>query len=123
MTRGIMASRIERLRRKTFIIIFGTQTRAGKLFDIVLIWAILLSVIVVILLSVPGITPVLRYVEWFFTILFTLEYSLRLWSIKNKAHYAFSFWGIIDLLAVLPTYLSLHYPGGHFLLVIRIIRL
>lgn len=114
---------IKRLRRTTFVIIFGTQTPAGRWFDIALIWLILLSVITVMLMSIPGAGAWLRYVEWTFTGLFTLEYLLRIWSVPHRRNYVLSFWGIIDLMSILPTYLSLLYPEGHFLLVIRIIRI
>lgn len=113
----------KRLRRTTFVIIFGTQTPAGRWFDIVLIWLILLSVITVMLMSIPGAGAWLRFIEWSFTGLFTLEYFLRIWSAPYRRNYIFSFWGIIDLMSILPTYLSLFYPEGHFLLVIRIIRI
>ncbi|MGC8865245.1 MAG: ion transporter [Bacteroidales bacterium] len=113
----------KRLRRIIFVIIFGTQTPVGRWFDIVLIWLILLSVITAMLMSIPGAGAWLRFVEWIFTGLFTLEYLLRVWSIPHRRNYIFSFWGIIDLMSVLPSYFSLVYPEGHFLLVIRIIRI
>ncbi len=108
-------------------IIFGTETPAGKLFDVILIWSIILSVLTVILESVTAIReifgPFLNGLEWFFTILFTFEYLLRIFSVKKPIRYVISFFGIVDLLAILPTYISLIIPGSHYLLNIRILRL
>lgn len=113
-------------RSKTYHIIFETASVWGRTFDVCLILAILASVAVVMLDSVASFRaehgPVLRVIEWLFTVLFTLEYALRLWSVKSTRSYAFSFFGIIDLIAVLPTYLSLLLPGGQFLAAIRILR-
>nr|WP_226990820.1 ion transporter [Methanosarcina acetivorans] len=114
-------------RNTLYTIIFEADTPAGKLFDEVLILTILLSVIVVMLDSVSGIAAVyggLFYIlEWIFTILFTVEYFLRLICVGRPLRYATSFFGIIDLLAILPTYLSLLLPGSRYLLVIRSLRL
>lgn len=114
-------------RQKTFEVIFGIDTRAGRLFDIVLLWCILLSVFAVMLESVPHIRAdypnALRIVEWIFTILFTIEYALRLSVVRRPMRYALSFYGLVDLLAILPTYLSLLIPGAQSLLVIRALRL
>ncbi len=108
-------------------VIFEANTPTGKWFDILLIVAIALSVITVMLDSVQGIRSqfgeALFYLEWFFTILFTLEYALRLSTVNRPGSYAKSFFGVIDLLAILPTYVSLFYPGGHYLLVIRLLRI
>jgi voltage-gated potassium channel len=107
-------------------IIFEADTRAGRFFDLALIWAILLSVLVVMLESVTAIRvaygPLLTKIEWGFTILFTIEYMLRLSCIGKPWRYATSFFGVVDLLAILPSYLSLFFPGSHYLLVIRILR-
>ena len=107
-------------------IIFGTETPAGKAFDVTLIASIIISVLVIMLDSVKSIGSVysgLFYgLEWFFTILFTIEYILRLTCVNRPFHYATSFFGIIDLLAVIPTYVSLLLPGTQYLLVIRILR-
>ncbi|KKG08746.1 ion transporter [Methanosarcina sp. 2.H.A.1B.4] len=114
-------------RNTLYTIIFEADTPAGKIFDEVLILTILLSVIVVMLDSVSSIAA--RYgglfysLEWIFTILFTVEYLLRLICVGRPLKYATSFFGIIDLLAILPTYLSLILPGGRYLLVIRSLRL
>jgi voltage-gated potassium channel len=107
-------------------LIFGTETITGKTFDLVLIFSIIISVTVVMLDSVNTFKDQYGYLlfalEWFFTILFTIEYSLRLICIRAPLRYATSFFGIIDLLAIIPTYLSLFLPGTHFLIVIRLLR-
>ncbi len=107
-------------------IIFGTYTPAGKTFDVVLIFLILSSVIAVMLDSVQSVSPethrLLRQLEWIFTVLFTIEYAVRLWSAPASIKYARSFYGIIDLLAILPSYLSLLLPGAEYLLVVRALR-
>ena len=114
-------------RREIHEIIFEADTPKGKLFDVVLLWAIVLSVIVVMLESVYEIRNEygieLRYIEYFFTTLFTLEYLLRIIAVKRKSSYIFSFYGVIDLLTILPTFLELLIPGGHWFSVIRILRL
>ena len=107
-------------------IIFEADTPLGKLFDEVLIVCILASVLVVMLDSVESIggeyAQLFYILEWFFTTIFTIEYVLRLISVKRPAKYATSFFGIVDLLTVIPTYLDLFLPGTRFLLVIRILR-
>lgn len=108
-------------------IIFEADTRAGRLFDLTLIWLILLSVATVILESVRSVRAqygdLLYTLEWVFTLLFTVEYVLRLTSVRHPLRYATSFFGVVDLLAIIPTYLSLFLPGSQYLLVIRILRL
>lgn len=108
-------------------IIFEADTRGGKLFDVALLIAILSSVVVVMLESVDSIYQshgiILRSVEWTLTGLFTVEYILRLICVKKPARYAFSFLGVIDFLAVVPSYLSLIVLGSQYLIVIRTIRL
>jgi voltage-gated potassium channel len=107
-------------------VIFEADTPGGKLFDVLLILSIIISVILVMLDSVSSVQQSygkLLYIgEWFFTILFTVEYFLRLYSIGRPLAYATSFFGMVDLLAILPTYLSIIFPGTHYLLVIRILR-
>lgn len=114
-------------RQRLFEIIFEADTPAGQAFDIALLMAILLSVTAVLLESVVEIREAygawLYGAEWFFTILFTVEYFLRLASVMRPHRYALSFFGLIDLLAVLPTYFSLIFSGAQTLLVIRILRL
>jgi voltage-gated potassium channel len=108
-------------------IIFESETRAGRAFDLLLIAAIVVSVLAVILESVGEIGGVyadaLHAVEWACTILFTVEYALRLICVKEPRRYALSFFGLVDLAAVLPTYLSLLFPGSQMLLVVRALRL
>ena len=113
-------------RDATYRVIFEAETRKGRLFDLALIFAILSSVTVVMLDSVPEIAEeyhgLLRISEWIFTILFTIEYVARLWCVASRKKYALSFFGLIDLFAVIPTYLSVLLPGGEVLAVVRILR-
>ncbi len=108
------------------IVIFEAGTPAGKAFDVTIIWLILLSVGAVMLDSVDSIHDAygdwLYVAEWLFTLLFTVEYGLRLWCIQNTWKYARSFFGVIDLLCILPTYVSLWLAGSQYLLVIRVLR-
>jgi len=108
-------------------IIYEADTSLGKHFDVALIWLIVLSVVAVMIESIGTLNPVvkdvLRAVEWVFTLLFTVEYVIRLLCVERPMRYATSFFGIVDLLAVLPTYLSILFPQTRFLLVIRILRL
>lgn len=113
-------------RNKLYIIIFESDTKAGKLFDLALLWAILLSVGCVILESDVDFRnqygDLLTTFEWFFTALFSVEFILRLFSLKNKSKYVFSFFGIVDFVSVLPTYLMFFFPGTQYLMVVRILR-
>lgn len=113
-------------RDRLFEIIFEADTPAGKWFDIALIAVILLSVLTVMLDSVASIRANhgswLLALEWFFTILFTIEYILRLLCVGRPLRYAVSFFGIVDLMAILPTYLSLLVFGTRYLAVVRILR-
>ena len=115
------------LKRRLHEIIFEADTPSGKGFDIALIFCIMASVVVVMLDSITVVRTsygfVLYTTEWVFTVLFTIEYILRLYSIGRPVRYATSFFGVIDLLAIIPTYLSLLIPGSQFLLVIRVLRL
>ncbi len=114
------------IRRRLFEVVFHADDRTGKGFDVVLIVAIVLSVVVVMLESVGSIQAQYAHelivVEWFFTALFTVEYALRLWVLRSPLRYARSFFGIVDLLAILPTYISLVVPGAQVLLTVRILR-
>lgn len=107
-------------------VIFGTETRAGKNFDIILLLAILLSVFVVLMDSTNAFNAqydtLLWRVEWFFTLLFTAEYLVRLYCSPHSLRYARSFYGIVDLLALLPTYLAIILSGAQYFLVIRLLR-
>ena len=122
-------SRAERSagRENAFRIIFEHNTPGGKAFDVALIAFIIASVVVVMLDSVQSVRlvhgPLLRQLEWGFTILFSVEYVLRLWCARSATRYARSFFGVVDLLALLPTYLSLIFPGGQALLSVRALRL
>ena len=108
-------------------IIFGAESKAGKAFDVFLIIAILISVLGVMLESVSSISPNYKrwlfFIEWSFTLAFTIEYVLRLLCVKHPLKYAFSFYGIVDLLSILPSYLSIVLPGANTFLVIRILRI
>lgn len=114
-------------RRRAFRIIFLSDTPAGRAFDLLLIVAVSVSVAVVMLASVPEYYerhgPLLRAAEWGFTLLFTAEYVLRLWCVHRPVQYARSFFGVIDLLAILPTWLELVLTGAGSLLVVRVLRL
>jgi len=118
---------LQNTRDKLFIIIFGTDTRSGRLFDVVLLYMILASILLVMLESVQLISS--RYedlfyiLEWLFTIFFTIEFLLRLWISRRPLKYLFSFYGLVDFIAVIPTYITLFYVGGSYLVVIRAIRL
>jgi voltage-gated potassium channel len=115
------------LRLRMYDIIFEADTPAGRRFDIALVVAILLSILVVVLDSVPYLHrdwgELLDVVEWGFTLLFTAEYAARLVCVKRPWRYATGFFGVIDLLSVLPTYFSLLVPGSALLMDIRILRL
>jgi len=115
------------LRLRLHEIIFEADTPAGKLFDLGLQAGIIASILIVMLDSVAAYQQrfgtLFTLAEWMFTLLFTLEYTLRLWCIGQPLKYARSFFGIVDLLSVLPTYIAIFLPGGHYLLSIRILRL
>ena len=116
-----------KLRKRLDIVIFGTDTPAGKAFDVALLIVILLSVMTVMLESVPSLQnrygALFRNLEWVMTGIFTLEYVVRVLVTRQKTKYIFSFYGIIDLLSVLPTYISLILTGTQYLLIIRALRL
>ena len=107
-------------------VIFGTETRGGNLFDVALLITILASVTVVMLDSMDVYHAVygdlFRILEISFTLVFTVEYLVRLWCLRNPVAYAISFWGVIDLLAILPTFLTLFVPEASSLIVIRVLR-
>lgn len=114
-------------RERCFSVVFGYDTRAGRVFDVLLIVAILGSVVVALVDTVAPLHA--RYgetfylVEWGFTLAFTLEYGLRLMIVRHTLRYVRSFYGVIDLLALLPTYLSLLMPGAQYLAVLRVLRI
>ncbi|HEY0770261.1 MAG TPA: ion transporter [Sphingobacteriaceae bacterium] len=119
--------RNDELRKRMYSIIFGSDTRAGKLFDLILLWVILFSILCVVIESVASFRTqyyqYIRIAEWIFTILFTIEYILRIYSSNKPWKYIFSFYGLIDLVAFLPTYLSLFLAGTQYLVVVRSLRL
>lgn len=115
-----------RLQNKMYEVIFGTETPAGRTFDIFLIVAVTISVIAVVVESVD-ITNVafdtfLIRLEWFFTALFTLEYIARLYCAPHPLRYARSFYGIVDILSILPSYIALIFTGTQYFLIIRLLR-
>jgi len=121
---------LERLsgwRGKLHRIIFESDTTAGRLFDEIILWSIVLSVLVVILDSVSALNSVygqlFHIAEWFFTILFTVEYLLRIAAVRRPLLYMGSAFGIIDLLAIVPTYLAVFFPGLQATIVLRAFRL
>jgi len=107
-------------------VIFGTDTPAGKNFDVILIWTILLSVALVMLASIESWSvrhgELFITLEWIFTALFTVEYLTRIYCATDRKAYIFSFYGIVDLLAILPSYLALIFTGATYLMVIRLLR-
>ncbi len=108
-------------------IIYEADTKQGKLFDIILLWAILASIVLVMLESIKGLDAeyhtFFNISEWVITILFTLEYIARIISVKKPKEYIFSFYGVIDLLSTIPKYLSLVFVGAHALVALRALRL
>lgn len=117
----------KKLKKQLHDIIFEADTKAGKLFDILLLITILTSVVIVMLNSVNAIHvkygDLFLFLEWIITIVFTVEYILRIYAVKKPIRYIFSFYGIIDAISVLPTYISLFLAGTNLLIVIRMLRL
>lgn len=115
------------LKEKWRRIIFEAETPAGRMFDVAILWLIVASVIVVMLESVERIEAAVGntfyILEWVFTGIFTVEYLGRLMTSRNPAKYAKSFFGIVDFLSILPSYLGLFLPGGQALMVVRVLRL
>lgn len=120
-------SKYDAFRQRTNVVIYGTNTASGRLFDLVLLGVILVSVVIVMLETVKGFDTKyheeLIMLEWVITIFFTLEYLLRIISLKKPLKYIFSFYGIIDLIATLPMYFSLFFVGTSILTVVRALRL
>lgn len=116
-----------RVKDRLYEIIFEAETKEGRLFDVVLLWAILLSIGVVVLESVEELRHRLGslfvILEWAITIIFSLEYLLRLWVTRKPLKYAVSYFGIIDLLAILPSYVALVATGTQYFVVVRALRL
>lgn len=115
------------LKNRLYEIVFEADTRAGKAFDIVLLILILLSIFFVSIESVKSIATkyghILFYLEWAITVFFTLEYILRIYIVRHKSTYIFSYYGLIDLLSILPSYIGLFVTGAQGLVVIRALRL
>ncbi|RPA62072.1 ion transporter [Shewanella frigidimarina] len=108
-------------------VIFGTETPAGKRFDIALMVCIVLSVILIFIDTTEYVNSLygdyISIAEWTFTVLFTVEYILRLYCSLNRLHYARSFFGVVDLVSILPSYLGLIFPGANVALALRVLRL
>ncbi|HEY0707126.1 MAG TPA: ion transporter [Polyangia bacterium] len=122
----MVASPPPSFRQRLHEIIFESDTRAGRAFDVTLLWMILLSVAAVMLESVASVRArygdILRVAEWTFTVIFTIEYLLRLLALKRPIAYVFSFFGLVDLFSFVPTYLSAFFPGAQALIAIRAFR-
>ncbi len=122
-----LSSLYTHFREKTYVVIYQTNTKAGRLFDLILLGVILVSVLLIMMETVSEFN--LKYhsylitLEWIITIFFTIEYLLRILSINKPIRYIFSFYGIIDLLAILPMFASLFFTGSNILTVIRALRL
>ncbi|GAB0155931.1 ion transporter [Chryseobacterium sp. Alg-005] len=114
-------------KRFLYRVINRSDTRLGKLFDIVLLILILVSTLIVMMESVPILDKRFHFtfliLEWIISLLFTIEYSLRIAVVKNKKHYIFSFFGIIDFLSLVPFYLSLFFPVTKYFLIFRMLRM
>ena len=117
----------QQLREKLWRVIFKSDTRKGKQFDVLLLIAILVSILAVVLESIELLNQeyklLFKISEWVITGIFSVEYLIRIWVVRDRKKYVFSFYGIIDFLSILPTYLGLIFVGSHSLLVIRAIRL
>ncbi|GAA4768353.1 MULTISPECIES: ion transporter [Flavobacterium] len=122
-----LKSKYDILKQQIYIIIYGSNTFAGRLFDLILLGVILLSVLLVMLESVEQLDAkyhsFIIISEWIITIFFTIEYFLRIISNKKPLNYIFSFYGIVDFISILPMYLSFIIPGSRMLSVIRALRL
>ncbi len=114
-------------RQRLYVMIFQTDTVAGRRFDTALLLIILASLVIVILDSIDEVhsnyANVLAFIEWGFTLIFAIEYGLRLYCSPKPLRYAFSFYGLVDLLAIVPGILALYYSDAQYLLIIRIIRM
>lgn len=117
----------EKLKKWLYVIIFQSDTRLGKIFDVTLLWAIVLSILLVIVESLPGLPPLAKTIftvlEYVFTFFFSLEYLCRLYCSPRPRDYAFSFFGIVDLLSTLPLYLGWIFGPVRYLMIVRTFRL
>ncbi|GJH41423.1 ion transporter [Capnocytophaga sp. HP1101] len=127
MDKKALKSKYNVFKQKAYIIIYGTNTRLGRLFDLVLLLLITISVIMVMLETVKGVDHhlhgLLVFMEWVITVFFSLEYILRIITNKKPYRYIFSMYGIIDLIAILPMYISFFAPGAKAISVVRALRL
>ena len=118
---------MDTVRARVRAIVFGADTRPGRAYDIALLGLIAVSVVMVMLDSVASLQtkhgPFFLACEWGFTILFTIDYGVRLWCSDRPLRYAFSFYGLVDFLGMMPTYLSLVFRGGRYLVAIRFLRM
>ncbi|KAF1030498.1 MAG: Cyclic nucleotide-gated potassium channel [Pseudomonas sp.] len=114
-------------RQRLYVMVFQSDTKAGRRFDSTLLLIILASLVIVILDSIQQVhdnyADLLAYIEWGFTVIFAVEYALRLYCSPKPLRYAFSFYGLVDLLAIVPGILALYYSDAQYLLIIRIIRM
>lgn len=117
----------ENIKQRLFDILFEADTRAGKIFNVSILIVICLSILVVLLESVPGygirFNTLFVVLEWTFTTVFLIEYALRIYTTRKRWRYIFSFFGLIDLLAILPAFIAFFFAGAHSLIVIRSFRL
>jgi voltage-gated potassium channel len=115
------------IRIKLRTIIFGTHSKGGKIFDVILLWMIVVSILCVVIESIPEARAKYGWlfyrIDWTFTILFTIEYILRIYSTRDRRKYITGSWGIIDFLSIIPSYITLLVSGYQFILVIRVLRL
>jgi voltage-gated potassium channel len=118
---------IPRVKESFYQVIFGTETPLGRNFDIALIVLIISSVLVILLDSIQALNAsygsLFFRIEWLFTVFFTLEYGVRIWCSANRKAYIFSIYGVIDLCAILPTYIAIFIPAASPLLIIRLFRI
>lgn len=123
----IKSAKYETIKRKIHVVIYGTNTFAGRLFDFILLGLILLSVLIVMMETVKGFDAKfhnqLVIIEWVITIFFAIEYLMRIWVINQPKKYIFSFYGMIDFIAILPMFLSLFFAGTSIIAVVRALRL
>lgn len=125
--KDFLKAEYNKFRRHVYVIVYGTDTVLGRLFDITLLAFIIVSVLLIMLESVESINDrfhtALSVMEWIITVFFTIEYVLRIISNNKPLSYIFSFYGIVDLVSILPMYLSFFIPGSNMLLTIRVFRL
>jgi len=118
---------VNHIKKKLYLIIFKSNTRWGKVFDVSLLMVILINLLAVMFDSIEYYKTnyglLLSLIEWIITGLFVIEYALRIWVLNKKSKYIFSFYGVVDLLAILPSFIGLFIAGTHFLVVIRTLRL